>query len=119
MPFVQRNESGYVISQFANRQPGYAEEWIDDTALQMLALSSDQLASIERAWRDRELSEVRWLWERHQGQLEIDVGTSIDSEQFKTLLIYMQALRDWPQSPDFPDNRQRPIAPPWITELTQ
>ena len=73
----------------------------------------------ERTWRDAELSAVQWLRERHRDQLEIDMPTTITVEQFVQLLVYMQALRDWPQSPDFPDIQHRPIAPPWIAEQTQ
>lgn len=70
----------------------------------------------ERGWRDAELASVMWLRERHRDQLEIEAPTSIDGEQFKELLVYMQALRDWPQSTDFPDVQHRPAAPPWIAE---
>lgn len=73
-------------------------------------------ATQERGWRDAELASVMWLRERHRDQLEIDAPTSIDGEQFKELLVYMQALRDWPQSTDFPDVQHRPAAPPWIAE---
>lgn len=30
MPFVQRDNSGAVIGRFANLQPGFAEEWLED-----------------------------------------------------------------------------------------
>ena len=76
-------------------------------------------ATQERGWRDAELASVMWLRERHRDQLEIEAPTSIDGEQFKELLVYMQALRDWPQSPDFPQIEHRPVAPPWIAEQTE
>lgn len=76
-------------------------------------------ANQERQWRDAELNSVMWLRERHRDQLEIGATTSIDAEQFKELLTYMQALRDWPQSPDFPQIEFRPVAPPWIAEQTE
>lgn len=74
------------------------------------------LARLERAWRDVELSSVVWLRERHRDQLEIETPTTLTAEQFKELLVYMQALRNWPQSPDFPDTHLRPTAPDWIAE---
>ncbi|SEQ31972.1 hypothetical protein SAMN03159354_01376 [Pseudomonas sp. NFPP19] len=77
------------------------------------------LSMRERAWRDTELSSVKWLRERHRDQLEIEAPTSIDGKQFKELLVYMQSLRDWPQSPDFPQTENRPVAPSWIAEQTQ
>lgn len=73
----------------------------------------------ERAWRDAELVAVMWLRERHRDQLEIEVETTLTAEQFKDLLVYMQALRDWPQSPDFPDSQHRPTAPPWLAEQSE
>ncbi|MDT3418803.1 hypothetical protein QF008_000534 [Pseudomonas protegens] len=77
------------------------------------------LSMRERAWRDNELSSVKWFRERHRDQLEIEAPTSIDGKQFKELLIYMQSLRDWPQSPHFPQTEHRPAAPFWIAEQTR
>jgi len=76
-------------------------------------------AAQERQWRDAELSSFMWLRERHRDQLEIATATTLTSEQFKELLVYMQSLRDWPQSPDFPQAEHRPVAPSWIAEQTQ
>lgn len=77
------------------------------------------LAAEERQWRDAELTSVMWLRERHRDQLEVEAPTTLTVEQFKELLVYMQALRDWPQSPDFPQIEYRPVAPPWISEQTE
>lgn len=79
----------------------------------------DAQSNRERAWRDGELSAVMWLRDRHRDQLEISGSTTLTVEQFNELLMYMQALRDWPQSPDFPDSRHRPIALPWVFEQIQ
>lgn len=81
--------------------------------------SHEQLIEAERAWRDGELASAVWLRERHRDQLEIEVETTLTAEQFKELLVCMQALRDWPQSPDFPQAEHRPVAPSWIAEQTQ
>lgn len=75
--------------------------------------------AIERAWRDTELSSVMWLRDRHRDQLDIGTETTLAAEQFAGLLVYMQELRDWPQSPDFPDSQHRPTAPDWIAEQVQ
>ncbi|MEB0045748.1 MULTISPECIES: phage tail assembly chaperone [unclassified Pseudomonas] len=77
------------------------------------------VAAQERAWRDGELSAVMWLRERHRDQLEISELATLTVEQFNELLMYMQALRDWPQSSDFPDSQHRPIAPAWIAGQVQ
>ncbi len=76
-------------------------------------------AAKEREWRDSALASVLWLRERHRDQLEIGEQTTLTAEQFAALLVYMQVLRDWPQSPDFPSAEHRPAAPAWIAEQTQ
>lgn len=81
--------------------------------------TTDELSARERAWRDVELTSVLWLRERHRDQLEIEAPTTLTTDQFKELLVYMQSLRDWPQSPDFPQIKQRPVAPPWVAEQTE
>lgn len=73
----------------------------------------------ERSWRDGELARMVWLRDRHRDQLEISYPTTLTPAQFTDLLTYMQALRDWPQSPDFPLTEHRPVAPPWIAEQHQ
>ena len=73
----------------------------------------------EREWRDAELASVMWLRERHRDQQEIGGSNTLSDDQFAELLVYMQALRDWPQSPEFPAIEQRPAAPAWIAEQAQ
>ncbi|QEN46347.1 phage tail assembly chaperone [Pseudomonas protegens] len=77
------------------------------------------LSAQERVWRDTSLMTVMWLRERHRDQAEAGVSTALNKQEFKELLAYLQALRDWPQSPEFPDSQYRPVAPPWITEQPQ
>lgn len=72
------------------------------------------LASLEREWRDAELSSVMWMRERHRDQKEIGGSTTLSDDQFAELLVYMQALRDWPQSSDFPDIEKRPVKTSWL-----
>ncbi|MCR4538340.1 phage tail assembly chaperone [Pseudomonas sp. 18.1.10] len=79
----------------------------------------EDVVARERAWRGYELSSVKWLRERHRDQLEIEVAPTLSEAQFKELLMYMQALRDWPQSPDFPNSEHRPVAPSWIANQTE
>lgn len=118
MTFVQRDESGRLCGRFANQQIGYAEEFLlaDDPELQDGAV--DQNAMTERRWRDTELASLIWLRDRHRDQLDIGGETTLTAEQFGELLVYMQALRDWPQSENFPDSGYRPSAPKFI-ESTQ
>lgn len=73
----------------------------------------------ERVWRDAEIVRVAWLRDRHRDEVELGGETSITAEQYAELLAYLQALRDWPQSADFPDNRHRPLSPGWIAGQTE
>lgn len=79
----------------------------------------EDVVARERGWRGYELSSVKWLRERHRDQLEIEVAPTLSEAQFKELLVYMQALRDWPQSPDFPNSEHRPVAPSWLANQTE
>lgn len=88
-------------------------------ALAVGSAAVPNVAAQEREWRDGELSSLLWLRERHRDQSEIGSDTTLTKEQFNELLVYMQSLRDWPQSPDFPDIEQRPVPPAWIVEQTQ
>ena len=50
-------------------------------------------------------------------ELEVGEGTTLRSEEFKQLLAYRQALRDWPNDPDFPNLLSRPVEPDWLEGL--
>lgn len=80
--------------------------------------TASDLAENERRWRDEALGAVVWLRDRHRDQLDIGAEPTLTTERFAELLTYMQALRDWPQSPDFPDSQHRPTAPDWIADQT-
>lgn len=75
--------------------------------------TDEQLAIIERAWRDQALSSAVGIRDRHRDQLEIGAPTTLSGEQFTELLVYMQALREWPQADSFPLTG-RPSAPTWM-----
>lgn len=78
----------------------------------------ERASSEERAWRDAEVESVKWLRERHRDEMDLEIASTLTAEQFKVLLTYLQALRDWPQSSDFPTQALRPIQPDWIAEQT-
>ncbi|WP_110969293.1 tail fiber assembly protein [Pseudomonas huaxiensis] len=71
----------------------------------------------ERAWRDSAITQVSWLRERHRDEQDLGRPTTLTTEQFATLLAFLQLLRDWPESEHFPDIEQRPLQPPWLAEL--
>lgn len=81
--------------------------------------SHEQVAARERSWRDRELESATGIRDRHRDQLELAIPTTLVTEQFALLLSYLQQLRDWPQSADFPAFEKRPKPPNWLVEQTE
>ncbi|WP_312388507.1 phage tail assembly chaperone [Pseudomonas sp.] len=79
----------------------------------------EQLTSAERQWRDAELAARQWLRDRHGDEQDLDRETTLSAEQFAELLTYLQDLRDWPQSDQFPVVEHRPVAPSWIADQSQ
>lgn len=127
MKYYKDPASGAV---FAYESDGSQDEFIGPDLLPMKpaevkahlskpALSREQVEAAERAWRDAAVTAVLWLRERHRDEQDLQRSTTISDERFAELLTYLQSLRDWPQSEQFPEIEHRPVAPPWITEQTQ
>ncbi|AVX92318.1 hypothetical protein PkP19E3_18365 [Pseudomonas koreensis] len=79
----------------------------------------EDLAALERIWRDGQLSESQWLTARHRDELDLSSATTLTTIQFSELLVYRKALRDWPQGDLFPLADHRPVPPPWLAEQAQ
>ncbi|QVX14449.1 phage tail protein [Pseudomonas congelans] len=77
-----------------------------------------ELISQARAWRDGEISRVSWLRDRHRDELELKGPTSITAQQYDTLMVYIQRLRDWPEADGFPHEESRPEVPDWVITQT-
>lgn len=82
-------------------------------------LTREQLAVIERLWRDAQINSLRWLRERHGDEVNSARPTTLTAEQSVELLDYVQALRDWPLAPDFPSSERRPAPPSWVAGQTR
>lgn len=78
--------------------------------------TSDELAEMERRWRDRVISSSEWMVARHRDEVDMGQETQITPDQFSELLRYRQALRDWPTFDEFPDAQRRPLAPSWFAD---
>lgn len=74
----------------------------------------DELAMIERAWRDQQLADTDGLVTRHRDELEDQSDTTLTAGQYTELQSYRRALRLWPESEGFPVEELRPVAPPWL-----
>lgn len=109
-------------SVIGNPEPGKFRSH-DEQGLPILIdpppLTQDQQAEQERQWRDAELATRQWLRDRHRDEQDLDRETTLSADQFAELLAYLQDLRDWPQSDQFPVVEHRPVAPSWIADQSQ
>lgn len=94
------------------------EKWVKAGGLAKPAFSPDPAAE-ERAWRDGEIQDVKWLRERHRDEVDSDRKTTLTVKQSGELLDYVQALRDWPAAAEFPSQEHRPLKPEWIALQVQ
>lgn len=78
----------------------------------------ENVIGAERIWRDREIERIKWLRERHRDEMELLSHTTLMADQYNELLVYMQHLRDWPASAEFPAQSSRPDVPEWIATQT-
>lgn len=84
--------------------------WVANTAAQLAA--KKQAA---RLVRDQAIADSQWLVDRHRDQVEVNMATTLTADQFSALLVYRQALRDWPSVADFPADSTMPAAPGWLS----
>lgn len=80
-------------------------------------MSAEQVAAIERKWRDGQLAATDGLVARHRDELETG-ETTLQVTQYQELQVWRKLLREWPQSTEFPDVQHRPPVPVWIAELS-
>ncbi|WP_236187181.1 tail fiber assembly protein [Pseudomonas protegens] len=78
--------------------------------------SAEDLAAVERAWRDQRLSTTDSVVTRHRDELEDGAATTLTAEQYAELQTYRRALRGWPEADKFPRTEHRPPAPVWLPE---
>ena len=71
-------------------------------------------ADSARVWRDAQVTASQWLVERHRDQTDAGTTTTLTTAEFSALLVYRQALRDWPTASGFPADSSRPAAPDWL-----
>jgi hypothetical protein len=81
--------------------------------------SDEELAGIERVWRDQCLSDTDGVVTRHRDELEGELKTTLSTNQYTELQAYRRALRNWPEAGEFPLSEHRPPAPIWLSTLLQ
>lgn len=81
-------------------------------------LTPEEVAAIERNWRDAKLATTDGDVTRHRDEVEEGLATTLTAEQYRDLQTYRRRLREWPESGEFPLMDHRPIAPPWLVEQT-
>lgn len=72
---------------------------------------TEQKETEARAERERRIDAIRWRIERYQTQAAAGLETTDTAEQYKAILIYVQALRDVPEQEGFPDAIEWPEEP--------
>lgn len=72
---------------------------------------TEEKAAEVRAERDRRIEAIRWRIERYQTQAAAGLETTDTAEQYKAILLYVQALRDVPEQEGFPDAIEWPEEP--------
>jgi hypothetical protein len=92
-------------SRFVDPRPG---RWQLDQDLDLVSRSVS-----EREWRDSVIVRAFSMRDRHRDEVELGMATTLTPEQFAELLVYIQQLRDWPQSEQFPAAEHRPALPAW------
>lgn len=79
-------------------------------------LTPEEVAALERNWRDAKLAATDGDVTRHRDEVEEGSATTLSAEQYTALQAYRRQLRAWPESGEFPLMDHRPIAPPWLVE---
>lgn len=91
-PIIHYRDTKERIEQYAEAKP------------------AEQKAAEARAERDRRIDAIRWRIERYQTQAA-GLETTDTAEQYKAILLYVQALRDIPEQAGFPDAIEWPEEP--------
>lgn len=81
--------------------------------------SDEELAAIERVWRDQRLSETDGVVTRHRDEVEEGLETTLTPTQYTELQAYRRALRNWPEAGEFPLIEHRPPTPLWLAGQLQ
>ncbi len=85
--------AGKVITSDANGNP----ELTDPPAP-----TTDQLAAAARQKRDGLITAIQWRLSRYENQMAQGISPNDTADQYKAVLVYVQALRDLTKQAGFP-----------------
>lgn len=103
----------------ANPKAGTARVHDDEglpVLVELAPLSDEELSQEAKVWRDQAFDRVVWLRDRHRDEVELMKTTTLSDTEYQELLVYLQALRKWPQAKKFPSKRSRPKKPGWLAD---
>lgn len=83
------------------------DEEQQESALNQREFEREQLCQRLREQRDQRLTQARAWLERHRDEQMLGMTTTLPCTE-QALLLYIQALRDVPQQPGFPDSIEWP-----------
>lgn len=84
--------------------------WVEDTDEKEAADKAS-----ERYWRDAEIAKYDWMRNRHADEVFQEIPTTLSESEFASLVAHLQALRDWPVHPSFPNAAERPTTPVFLS----
>lgn len=108
-----------ALTQQSQGRGIYVTAGLDGLEYREPIVTDEQKWATLRARRDRRLSELSWLVERHREQLDLRVDTALTEPQYQSLLKYRKALRDLPQSAKTPDAVAWPEPPAFLEKPSQ
>ncbi|WPJ20652.1 tail fiber assembly protein [Pseudomonas phage vB_PF_Y1-MI] len=76
-------------------------------------ISLEDMKVSANLWRMSMLEKTDGIVSRHRDQLDMEEDTTLSGEEFKELLQFRKALRDWPDHRTYP--KTRPSVPVSIT----
>lgn len=112
----------YHSELLAGESAGRVIAWRDDgypVLVDPPPPTPEMLAVIERQWRDGRLWVTDDVVTRHRDEIEEGIAPTLTVEQYAELQVYRRALRNWPETGEFPLSEHRPPAPVWLSTLRQ
>ncbi|WP_322080224.1 phage tail assembly chaperone [Burkholderia cenocepacia] len=114
---ITSDQHAMLIAGMAAGKTMAIDEAGQPTLLDPPKQTREQLADMKRAMRDAALHATDWLTARHQDEKALGDGTTLTPELYAQLLKYRQALRDFSETPGWP-NIDLPTAPSFVTPST-